>query len=134
MAWRVSVAAIAVDAGAQIIGDKRSLRPEGGDEYNIGEEEVANWLRSHGYEEIANGGVWQRRASSSVTVAGEWQLEDPAGAIVPVTDKMVLGRALLGSGCLCLSAAGRAARGRVVHSHRVQRQQESKGRASCTQR
>lgn len=41
----------ACDAGARLLTDARCRRPEGGNRYNIGEQEVANFLRTQGYVE-----------------------------------------------------------------------------------
>ena len=47
-------------AGATIIGDPLSHRPAGGHNYNIGEQEIAEWLCVQDYEEIGNKGVWRK--------------------------------------------------------------------------
>ena len=41
----------AIDAEATILTDSRIRRPEGGHSYNIGEQQVADYLRSNGYME-----------------------------------------------------------------------------------
>ena len=41
----------AVDAGASFLTDAKQRRPEGGNAYNIGEQEIADFLRKQGYTE-----------------------------------------------------------------------------------
>ena len=41
----------AINVGAQFLTDAKARRPEGGNPYNIGEQEVADFLRSKGYTE-----------------------------------------------------------------------------------
>lgn len=43
----------AVDAGATLLTDSMARRPEGGNPYNIGEQEVADFLRSRNYKEAS---------------------------------------------------------------------------------
>lgn len=41
----------AIDAGCMFVTDAKSRRPEGGNGYNMGEQQVADFLRKHGYLE-----------------------------------------------------------------------------------
>lgn len=41
----------AIDAGASFLTDAKARRPEGGNEYNVGEQSLADALRAAGYEE-----------------------------------------------------------------------------------
>jgi ATP-dependent DNA helicase PIF1 len=57
---------LAADAGADFLTDAKKRRPEGGNPYNVGEQEVADFLRELGYSEKEEfGGLvarWSKKA------------------------------------------------------------------------
>lgn len=85
----------AVDAGAKIIADTKARRERS---FNIGEQELASWLQSVGYQELTDG-QWTKGVENTPTIQNLKQLDQTIKGLVNVSEvqlklnKMLMGKA-----------------------------------------
>lgn len=85
----------AVDAGAKIIADTKAHRERS---HNIGEQELASWLQSVGYQELTDG-QWTKGVENTPTIQNLKQLDQTIKGLVNVSEvqlklnKMLMGKA-----------------------------------------
>lgn len=85
----------AVDAGAKIIADTKAHRERS---FNIGEQELASWLQSVGYQELTDG-QWVKGVENTPTIQNLKQLDQTIKGLVNVSEvqlklnKMLMGKA-----------------------------------------
>lgn len=85
----------AVDVGAKIIADTKAHRERS---FNIGEQELASWLQSVGYQELTDG-QWTKGVENTPTIQNLKQLNQTIKGLVNVSEvqlklnKMLMGKA-----------------------------------------